>query len=193
MKNTESRLSPEESLALIHKTIEIAQRKVRENGFHFLLWGCLVVVAGLVDFYQTWQYGPEHGNYAWACMPVIGVPVALLYEMRRERRQQEKSTVHGWYGLVWLAFFISMAIVIGYATVLEASPTPLIMTLAGFAVFVSGVILQFRPLVWGSALIWGGAVAAILAGTQWHSLVMALSVGLGYLIPGLMLQKAQKS
>ena len=58
MENSESKLTPEQSLLVIHQTIEKAKREVQENGFHLLLWGTLVVIAGLVDFYMSYTQGP---------------------------------------------------------------------------------------------------------------------------------------
>jgi hypothetical protein len=193
MENTESKLSPEESLLIIRQTIEVAKRRVQENGFHLLLWGALVVVAGLIDFYCTWHAYPNYANQAWAVMPLIGLPVALIYEIRRSRRQVERNIVNQWYGLIWLGYGITMAMLITYAVKNELPPTPLILAVTGFAIFISGHVLAFRPLVWGSVVIWAGAFLCFFQHPLWHSLTTAVCIGLGYLIPGYLLNRSKRA
>ncbi|MCC6283302.1 MAG: hypothetical protein IT262_22035 [Saprospiraceae bacterium] len=192
MENSESKLTPEESLLVIHQTIEKAKRDVQDNGFHLLLWGILVVAAGLVDFYMSQAEGMDNKHFAWAILPVIGVPVTILYEWRRQKTVIQRNTILKWYSLVWLGFGISLPMLIAFAVAQHLPPTQPIMVLTGFALFMSGVVLSFRPLVWGAAIVWAGAVACLFTDFLWHSLIMAIAVALGYLIPGFLLQRAKK-
>ena len=192
MENAESKLTPEESLLVIHQTIEKAKHNVQENGFHLLLWGTLVVIAGLVDFYMSFTQGADNQHYAWAVMPVIGIPIALIYESRRHRQPATRNTIHNWYGLVWLGFGISLPMLIAYAVMHHLAPIQPIMVMTGFALFMSGIVLSFRPLIWGASVIWVGAIICLFTTADWHALIMAIGVALGYLIPGYLLQRAKK-
>lgn len=193
MKNTDQILSPEESLTLIGETITLARNKVRENGFHFLWWGALIVISGLVDFYFEMQEGAANRHLAWSIMPFLGVPVAIIYEWKRPRSQSKGNTLNQWYGLVWLGFGITAPMLVAYSAINGASPTAPIMAITGFAVFISGVLLQFRPLKYGAIVIWAGAIACIITASTWHSFIMALCVGAGYLIPGYLLNRSKPS
>jgi len=193
MEHSESKLTPEQSLLVIHQTIEKAKREVQENGFHLLLWGTLVVIAGLVDFYISYTQGPGNQHYAWAIMPAIGIPVAIIYESRRQKTPAQRNTIHNWYGLIWLGYGISLPMLIVYTVMNHLPPTQPIMVVTGFALFMSGIVLSFRPLIWGAAVIWAGAVVCLLTTPNWHSLILAIGVALGYLIPGYLLQRAKKS
>jgi hypothetical protein len=64
-----------------------------------------------------------------------------------------------------------------------------ILLLAGFATFVSGIIIRFRPLIIGGLCFWIFAVVSGLAGPSIAPLAMPLSVITGYLIPGYMLKR----
>jgi hypothetical protein len=192
MEHSESKLTPEESLLVIHQTIEKAKRNVQDNGFHLLLWGILVVAASLVDFYMTLRQGTGNPHYAWAIMPVIGIPIAIFYESRRHRPAVQRNTIHKWYSMVWLGFGISLPMLIAFAAVQHLSPTQPILVLTGFALYMSGIVLSFRPLVWGAAIVWAGAVVCLLTSVAWHALIMAIVVALGYLVPGYLLQRAKK-
>jgi hypothetical protein len=184
-------LDPEASLLLIRQTIELAKRKVQENGFHLLLWGVLVVIAGLTDFYHDLKLNQQHGHLAWMVMPLIGVPIAIVYEIRRSKTVAHRNTVHQWYGYIWLGYGITLPLVIGYAMQSAVSPTPAILAVTGFSIFVSGIILQFRPLVLGAVAIWAGALCCLLVPSIWYSLIVSVSVALGYLIPGYLLHRSK--
>jgi hypothetical protein len=193
MEDSSSVLSPEQSLQVIRQTIEIAKRRVQDSGFHLLLWGALLVAAGLVDFYMGLQPNPSHPHIAWGIISIVGIPLSIIYEVRRTRTRVERNTINLWYGMIWLGFGISMPILIIAAVSQGISPTPFIMAMTGFAIFMSGTLLQFRPLVFGSVVIWVGALLCALSQPKWHSLIMAIAIGLGYLVPGYLLNRTKRS
>ncbi len=187
MENEEKTLTPQESLRVIRETIDIAKHSFRENGFHFLLWGWLVVFASIAHYY-LWEIQPvERPDIAWIVMVVVGVPVALLYEWRRNKNERTQNVMHSWYGLIWLGFGISMTISIPTAIRGGLSPVPFILILVGFATFMSGILLRFRPLIFGAAVIWAGALWCLFLSPPQHLLLQAATAVLGYLIPGYLL------
>lgn len=194
MENDEKVLNPQESLRVIRETIDLAKNSIRENGFHFLLWGWLVVFACVADYYlDVILHYPQH-YLAWLSMTVIGVPAAIIYEWRREKKQPSRSNmIRQWYGRVWMAFGISLFIVIVLTVRAHISPVPYILVLVGFATFVSGTLLRFSPLILGAVAMWVGAVICSVLNYQEHLLVQAVTTVIGYLIPGYLLNvKAKK-
>ena len=188
MENDEKILNPEESLRVIRETIDLAKNTIRENGFHFLLWGWLVVLACVADYYlDVVLQNPKH-FMAWISMTVIGVPAAIIYEWRRDRKYPTSSnTVREWYGKVWMAFGVSLFIVIALTVRAQVSPVPYILVLVGFATFVSGSLLRFTPLIFGAVAMWAGALACLLLNYQEQLLAQAVATVVGYLIPGYLL------
>jgi hypothetical protein len=191
MKIEDKPLDPEASLLLIRQTIELAKRKVQENGFHLLLWGVLVVAAGLTEFYQDLKFNQEHGHWAWMVMPLVGVPISIFYEIRHSKTKAHRNTIHQWYGYTWLGYGITLPLLIFYAIESEVSPTPAILAITGFAIFVSGIIIQFRPLVLGAVAIWAGSLCCLLVPSIWYALIMSISIAVGYLIPGFLLYRTK--
>ena len=187
MENEEKILNPQESLRIIRETIDVAKKGVQENGFHFLLWGWLVVLASLGEYYLRQVRGGTDPYLVWAIMPLIGVPAALIYEWRRDKKQHERNLVREWYGLVWLGFAISLILSLVLAIRNQVSPVPLVMTLAAFATFMSGLLMRFKPLVFGAIVLWGGAAICLALPMGEHVLVQAVGIALGYLVPGYML------
>lgn len=187
MQYEEKTLTPQESLRVIRETIDLAKHSFRENGFHFLLWGWLVVAASTTHYYLAEIQHASHPEMAWMLMVVVGVPVALIYEWRRSKREKTENILHNWYGLIWLGFAISMILAIPLAVRGGLSPIPFILVLVGFATFMSGVLLRFTPLFIGAAVIWAGALWCMFLTPSQHLLVQAGTAILGYLIPGYLL------
>ncbi len=187
MEQQEKVLDPQESLRIIRETIDLAKNSFRENGFHFLLWGWLVVIASTMHFYLGAIAHYPRPDRAWMIMVVVGMPVAFIYEWRRGKREQVENLVHNWYGLIWLGFGISMLIAMPLAIRNGLSPVPFILVLSGFATFMSGVLLRFRPLVVGALIIWVGGLACLWLPSDQQLLVQASVTVLGYLVPGYML------
>ena len=192
MEQQEKTLNPQESLRIIRETIDLAKNSFHENGFHFLLWGFLVVVCCITHYYLDVVVQYPRPDLGWAAMTVVGLPVALIYEWRRGKRQQVNNLVRNWYGLIWLGFGISMMVTIPFAVRYGLSPIPMVLVLSGFATFMSGVLLRFQPLVVGAAIIWAGGLACLWLTPAQHLLVQAVVTALGYLVPGYMLHSQSR-
>jgi hypothetical protein len=194
MEQEEKVLNPQESLRVIRETIDLAKRGVGENGFQFLLWGWLVVAASLAEYYMLVNGYGVRAHLAWMVMPVIGAPVSVIYEWRRDQKQKERNTVREWYGYLWLGFGISLILALVTSILRQSPPIPMVLILAGFATFLSGILIRFRPLVFGALVLWAGAALCLVVAVREHSLIEAGAVILGYLVPGYLLnQKARKN
>jgi len=187
MEQTEKALSPQESLRVIRNTIDLAKRSFRDNGFHFLLWGWLVVLASTVHWYLLVNRLHPNPEIAWAVMVVIGMPAAFIREWLRKKETQTPNLFHRMYGIIWVGYGISMALTIPLAASNGHSPVPFILVLTGFATFMSGIILSFKPLIFGAATIWAGALWCLFLSSDQHLLVQAASAVFGYLLPGYLL------
>ncbi|MDX1913769.1 MAG: hypothetical protein SFV22_19895 [Saprospiraceae bacterium] len=187
MEQAEKTLTPQESLRVIRETIDLAKRSFHDNGFHFLLWGWLVVLASSVHWYLQTNALHPNPEIAWGVMVIIGLPAALIREWRRSKKVKSPNLFHQWYGLIWLGFGISMAIAIPFTVRNGLSPIQPILILTGFATFMSGIILGFRPLIIGAITIWAGALWCLFLLPEQHLLVQAGCAILGYLLPGYML------
>lgn len=189
MENEEKSLSPQESLRVIRETIDLARHSFHENGFHFLLWGWLVVFASVANYYFVEVHPVPNPGSAWMIMVIIGMPVAMFREWRRSKQEKTRNIVHDWYGMIWLGFGISMLLVIPMAVSHGLSPVPFILVLVGFATFMSGILLRFKPLLFGAAVIWAAALWCLFLTPSQHLLAQAGSAILGYLLPGYLLNQ----
>ncbi|MCB0575335.1 MAG: hypothetical protein KDC61_12315 [Saprospiraceae bacterium] len=187
MEQEEKTLDPQDSLRVIRETIDLAKHSFRDNGFHFLLWGWLVVVVSAAHYYFAEIQPIERPYMVWMIMLIVGVPAALIREWRRAKRERVHNIVHDWYGLIWLGFAVSMILTIPMSVRHGLSPVPFILVLIGFATFMSGVLLRFRPLLFGAVVMWAGALWCFFLTPAQHMLIQGACAILGYLVPGYLL------
>jgi FtsH-binding integral membrane protein len=99
------------------------------------------------------------------------------------------NTVREWYGYLWLGFGISLVLALVTSILRQTPPVPMVLIVAGFATFMSGILIRFRPLVFGGIVLWVGAALCLAVAVREHSLVEAGAIVLGYLVPGYMLNR----
>lgn len=192
MEASENKLSAQESLRVIQETIDLAKSGFKEDGFYFLLWGWLVAIASASDWYMAVVMQNERHSMAWLIMILIGIPVSFIRQWREEKRESNKNIVNQWYGLVWLGYGISMILAIPLSVRGGMSPVPFILVLTGFATYMSGILLKFKPLLIGAAVFWAGALWSMFLSNSDHLLIQSASSVLGYLIPGYLLNSQSK-
>lgn len=180
------------SLRVIRETIDVARRDLSDDGFHFLLWGALLSVAGLCHYWLSDVARVWWSPLIWIAPVALGIPAAFAYEYGRKKRKSAYNIIRRWYGMVWLGFLVTLLALIFWSQWHGVSPTPLILAITGFAVFVSGQLLRFQPLGYGSALIWAGSLVCIWTTGAQDSLVFSAVIAIGYLIPGLLLRKQSR-
>jgi len=157
MENQE--MNNEKSLAIIAEMIATTRNNISEDGFHFLLWGVILVACCLIQYVMiSFMDMPRKSNY------------------------------------VWLGFGISLFCTIFLCGIYQHSPTAFIMIVTGFAVFMSGIILKFKPLIYGSFVFWLSSFGYyFMPSESLQLLIFAVSITLGYIIPGILLRKQFKS
>ena len=180
--------SPQQSLLVIQSMINKTKTQLGNNTFYLLLWGWLVFSACLLQYFLlVFIKYPKH-YYAWFLMG-IGVIASIIHASRSRRTQKIKTYVGESMGVLWtgmgIAFF-TLWIILMQAGWQYAFPLYILMYAT--ATFISGGILQFRPLQVGGAICWGLAVAASYVSYQNQILFTAGAILVSYLVPGYLLK-----
>lgn len=192
-KMKDQALTHEESLQIIQSMINTAKNKITENGFYFLLWGMLVIIACIVQFAMIKLGHGEDSHFVWMIMPLVGVPVSVIYGYMQSKKEKTKSHTDRLYGALWLGFGITLGILMFVAINLKVSPIPFILALVGLATFVSGAVYKFIPLILGGIIFWISAIACFFFSGPEQLLIDAGATFLGYILPGIILWKKSKS
>jgi hypothetical protein len=192
MENSEKQMSHEESIELIQSMINTARSKVADDGFHLILWGTLVIICSLLNYFLLKAGHYETAALPWMIMPFIGVPIGIYYEKRLRGKGHVKTLVDMNVAYIWWAYGFTLFLGILYFANTGVSPIPFILLTTGLVTFASGLILQFRPMVIGGIIFWILSMACFIVSPIDQLLLEAVGVLLGYIIPGILLRKKAK-
>lgn len=186
MKTESENLTARQSLDIITEMIHEAKGKARKNGFHFLLWGWVVVAANL-GMYTLSQLQYPYPYIVWS----ITIPawIVSLYVGYRQGKAKGISThldkISMW---LWISLGICIFTLVAFGHKVNYQMNPLIISVSSIPTFVSGVILRFKPLMLGGAAFWVFGIIGFLTPTETQPLVGAAAVICGYLVPGYILK-----
>jgi hypothetical protein len=191
----ETTFSEKDSLRVITEMIENSRAKIRDNGFFYLLWGWLVLIASLSNFVLL-QIEYEQAWLPWPILMfgggiVSGIAGYRLGKKTKVKTMFDTTMIYLWYGFLVTLFLILFTA--GFGKISWNVTNTLIIALYGLGTFVSGGVLKFKPLIIGGIFSWGIAVPTLFIPEIYSLLMVALSIIVAYLIPGYMLNTREKN
>jgi hypothetical protein len=191
---SEEKFSPEQSLQLIHSMISKTKQDMSDKGIYFLVWGWLTFVACLGQFVLKHIYNYEKHYMVWWLI-IVGIAFSVIYSIKEEKKRRVRTYISDslrwlWIGMGIAYFVLSMILTkIGW----QSSVFPFFIMLYGLGTFVSGSILQFRPLVIGGCLAFAIAIGAVYAEYDYQMLLAAAAILISYIIPAYLLRSKNKN
>jgi hypothetical protein len=194
METQEKTLTPEESLKLISQTIANYKRNYKEEGYYFLLWGWVCALAslshfGIIKVLLNLKYFNLIGTFSfinWGLFLSVGM--ILAYRHRYRQTITVSSHLKKFTAILWQVNGIAIAISVFLSFKFKVSPIPLILLVVGSATLITGMLIKYKPLILGGATLFLFCVITSFFPNEYQLLFNALALGLGYLIPGYMLQ-----
>ena len=117
-------------------------------------------------------------------MPLGGI-ITFIYGYKQEKEKRVKTYIDTFLMYLWWGFLVSLLLGIFIAGLYSWKMIfPFVILLYGLALFVSGSILKFRPLVAGGVANWLLAVMAVLVSFELQFALLGTAVIVGYIIPG---------
>lgn len=189
----EKSLSSQESLALITQMINQSQHNYKKGSFYFLLWGWVVVIADLGHYYLMEFTDYAHPYIVW----LISIPAWIacaIYGSRQSNRAKVKTHIDSIYQTIWIAFAFPVVVIIFAGGVIgPQNITGMILLMAGYALFITGKVLKFKPIHYGALVLWVAALSALYFNDSSQYIIGAVGTGLGYLVPGYMLKSRENN
>ncbi len=186
MKSTN--LTEQESLQIIKKMVDKAKGNVGDDAIFYLLWGWLVLSASIIHFTLNYIGNP----YFWSVWPVlmtIGGIASGIIGANKAKKQPTRGYIDKLMGYLWGGFIITLLIVLSQARIFGWNYAYAIMiSLYGLATFISGGVLNFKPLIYGGISAWILSIISFYVPMNWVVLLVGLSMITSYLIPGYMLK-----
>ena len=189
----EERFSPEQSLHLIRSIISKTKQDMSDNSIYFLVWGWITFIACTGQFILKHIIKYEQHYQVW-WLVIIGIVFSIYAgskadKIKRVRTYIGDSMKHLWVGMGISYFVLSMILTkIGWGSAVF----PFFIMMYGLGTFVSGSIIQFRPLIIGGIIAWVLAIAAAYVEYDYQMLFGAAAILFSYIIPAYMLRYRNK-
>jgi len=194
----EEKISPQESLHLIEAMINTAKNRFSESGHMYLVWGWTVFICSLAQFVLLHFYNYERHYIVWLLSLVV-FAYSFFYISQKHKKVKVLTWADSIVGYIWVtfsvvifleAFLIGMFTSGGYYLYI----TPIILSVYGMPIFLSGIVLRFKPLVVGGIACWVLCVASLfIEAYDYKFLMIPLSMLVAWIIPGYMLRAKYKS
>ncbi|MGG9960163.1 hypothetical protein [Ferruginibacter sp. SUN106] len=186
----EENFSPQDSLQLIQSMIAKTRRDMGDNSSHFLLWGWVTFAACTGQFILKNVLDYEKHYLVW--LLIIPAIIFSAYLGIKERKKREAQTYIGesmkylWMGMGISYFVLSMILSkMGWNT----NIFPFFILLYGLGTFISGKLLQFKPLVVGGISAWILAICSTYFNYDYQMLFGAAAILFSYIIPAYLMRQ----
>ncbi len=192
-------LTPEESLQIIQKSISNSRKNMREGSFYYLLWGWALILASLACYFVIRYYVriERYEMIQVLCSIIFGgtvtgaIIIQFIVLARTKKQAKVKTHLDRYIATVWITAGLLMGLMVFLSLTLDTYPTPFILGVTAMATAVSGLMVRFRPLVFGSIVFLIASIIAIYLRGDDQLLVFAIAMVLGYLVPGYILRSSK--
>jgi hypothetical protein len=182
----EENFSPQESIQLIQSMIQKAKSNFGQSRFYFLLWGWYTFLAIITQFLLKVVFRYEHHYLVW--LGVFPAVIITIFYSRKHGRTAVRTYIGESMGYLWtgigISFFILSFIISNMREDGWYYGYPFFILFYGLGTFVSGKILQFRPLVVGGIFNWLLACFCVFVPYDYQLLITAAAILTSYIIPG---------
>jgi len=185
----------EAGLKVIYEMIESAKSKIGKNYFYYLFWGYLVVATCLLEYLLITVARYPYHYLAWTVLMPLGSLITLIFYLRQKKSVKSKTYISTTMGFLWGGWLISFVILIVFANLKHEYTLilPMAMAMYGLAIFISGGVVNSRPLLFGAVVAWMASVAAFFVPYLGQLLIMTGVVIVSYIVPGHLLKRQSKA
>lgn len=183
-------LTPQESLDLITSMIRQSKGNMQKSSFYFLLWGWTIVIANLVIFILL-KFTSIENPYIVFAITIPSAVISVVYGIRQGKKIVAPTMLDNINKWLWTGFGITCFIFAFFGQRIGYQINPVIITMCAVPTFLSGIMLHFRPLMFGGIVFWIVGIASFLAPVSIQFLLASVAVTLGYLVPGYLLKKSE--
>ena len=196
METNEKSMTPEESIQIIRKSILNSRKNLQENGFYYLFWGWLLAFASLTNYFlirylhfrKMYEQIFIASSIAWGIFVAVGFAVIFIYLNKTGKKDAVITHLDRIITTLWMTSGVVFVLIALFCYRYESYPTPYILAVTGMATFISGMVIRFKPLIAGGILFAVASVISIFVPPLSQLLVFAISLVLGFLIPGYLLK-----
>ena len=190
---TEENFSPQDSLRLIQSMIAKTKQDISDSSIHFLVWGWITFIACTGQFILKNVFNYEKHYLVWL-LTIVGIVFSNWYNFKEEKTRKVKTYVGDSIKHLWIGMAIAYLVlsIIFTKTGWNTQVFPFFILLYGLGAFISGSIIQFRPLVIGGIIAFLLAIVSVFAEYDYQILFAAAAILFSYIIPAYLLRFKNK-
>lgn len=190
MEIQDSELTPIQGLQMITEVISKTKDNLREHSFPFLLWGWLIAAASFLFFILHTYTAFTLYFIPFPILAATGIVITLRFFAGH--RSGPETYLSYYLKQMWLVLGLGFILVVVINLIGDNPPFTYTLLLCGIGTMVSGLVLRFRPLVFGGIVFLLFCIASVVTLDMYKPLLQGIAVVIGYLIPGYRLKHSTK-
>ena len=184
--------SPQQSLDVIQSMILKTKNTVADSSVFFLLWGWVVFIACLLQYFLKNIVHNQNHYYAWF-MIIIGIVGSVYLGSQQDKKTKVKTYIDESIDNLWLSIGITFfALGLIFAKIGYENAFTFYILLYGIGCFITGRLIKFTPLIWGGIGAWLLAILSAYLDYDTNILITAVAILISYIIPGYLLRMKYK-
>lgn len=183
-------LPPEQQLDLIESTITKSRENLSHYSFDFVFWGWLILITATLNFIGLFFTPLEQDSYfIWAISPLLGGIYIANYHWKKDKQKERKTYLEFFLQQLWIVLGVVMILFPFLLFFDEINPLVFFPVLAGTGTLVSGLVLRFKPLIFGGTLLLLFPFILQIVPSFWNMPFYGLVVFIAFALPGYALKK----
>ena len=178
-----------QNLELIQRMIKTSQKRFADNSNFYLLWGFSISLACIIQYVLIKLNNPNN-SIVWLVIVPLALVLQVLLLYKKKKTERVRTHIESLMGKLWIAFGISLGIVLCFASHLQENTYPIILCLYAISGFVAGGALNLKSLYVGAICCWVLAIISFFVSFETQLLLLAAAVIVAYVIPGLIIKSA---
>ncbi|HZY77970.1 MAG TPA: hypothetical protein VFE50_00510 [Cyclobacteriaceae bacterium] len=189
MDTENNNLTAQQSLDIITSMIRQVKGNISYNSFYFLLWGWTIVIANLGVFIMI-RFTDIKNPTMIFMITIISAIISIVYSARKSKTIQTKTVLDSVNMWLWIGYGITCFTIVAFGNKTNWQINPIVITMGSVPTFATGIMLRFKPLVFGGVALWLFGIVLFLLPSDLQFLIAAIAITIGYLVPGYMLKKS---
>ena len=186
----EKNITEQESLVIIQQMMNKTKEQLFDNSNLFLLWGFAAFICTVTQYILI-KINIQNSEAVWIAMPIIAV--IHIYIVIKQRSKIKVQTYNGnAISALWTAIGFAFISIVFFASQ-KINILPTIILLYAIGTFVTGKIIDFKPLVIGGSICFLLSIVIAFIKDENQLLIMAAAILISYIIPGFLLKKEYKN
>jgi hypothetical protein len=128
----------------------------------------------------------------WVVFSLIGFIIHYFMDRKINKDKKVYSYLESYIKNLWTVTAFSFFIATFICIKLEINPPPVMLLIAGLATTTTGLLIRFRPVIFGGIAFFIFSIASTFVLYEYIALIVGLAIICGYLIPGYYLKSAKE-